>query len=76
MEIAKSQRDGSFTVVYRSQPIMKTLDPMYVCVSSLMFTSHNLAVQAPSYTPCVVSGAEFIMPFGYQPFSKQFQKFV
>ena len=30
VEIAKAQEGGIFTVVYRSQPIMKTLDPKFV----------------------------------------------
>lgn len=30
MEIAKAQEGGSYTVVYRSKPIMKTLDPRSV----------------------------------------------
>ena len=30
VEIGKVQEGGSFTVVYRSQPILKTLDPKYV----------------------------------------------
>jgi len=33
VEIAKAQEGGVFTVVYRSQPIMKTLDPKYVSES-------------------------------------------
>jgi len=32
VEIAKAQEGGLFTVVYRSQPIMKTLDPKYVTI--------------------------------------------
>ena len=38
VEIAKAQEGGVFTVVYRSQPIMKTLDPKYVENSLLDFT--------------------------------------
>lgn len=30
VEISKAQEGGVFTVVYRSQPIMKTLDPKFV----------------------------------------------
>ena len=30
VEIAKAQEGGSYTVVYRSKPIMKTLDPRSV----------------------------------------------
>ena len=33
VEIAKAQEGGVFTVVYRSQPIMKTLNPRCASVS-------------------------------------------
>ena len=32
VEIAKAQEGGTYTVVYRSKPILKTLDPKCVCV--------------------------------------------
>jgi len=37
VEIAKAQEGGVFTVVYRSQPIMKTLDPKCVILSNMCY---------------------------------------
>ena len=35
IEISKAQEGGTFTVVYRSQPIMKTLNPRWVDLAAL-----------------------------------------
>ena len=44
IEIAKVQEGGAFTVVYRSQPIMKTLSPRYffVCFVTIEPSMHDL----------------------------------
>ena len=55
MEISKAQEGGMFTVVYRSQPIMKTLDPKfvkYVVVIDVFVTVSSMAHYMQSTIAC------------------------
>ena len=52
VEIAKAQEGGVFTVVYRSQPIMKTLDPKYV---------ENQYITLLSFLDYTCAHAEFVV---------------